>query len=77
MRAKVIRNQGFALSFGERQHDAGSVAAPILDHNAEPVAVISVCGPIYRFRNKIGPASAGVVEATRTLSIKLGAQPLA
>ena len=72
-----IRAQGFALSFGERQHDAGSVAAPILDHNGEPVAVISVCGPIYRFRSKIGPASAAVVEATRTLSAKLGAQPLA
>ena len=70
-----IRAQGFAVSFGERQHDAGSVAAPILDHDREPVAVISVCGPIYRFRNKIGPASAAVLEATRALSAKLGAQP--
>ena len=68
-----IRSQGFAVSFGERQHDAGSVAGPILDHNCEPVAVISVCGPIYRFRNKIGPASAAVFEATRALSAKLGA----
>ena len=72
-----IRGQGFAMSFGERQQDAGSVAAPILDHNNEPVAVVSVCGPIYRFRNKIGPASVGVLEATRTLSAKLGAQPFA
>ena len=68
-----IRLQGFAVSLGERQHDAGSVAAPILDHNHEPVAVISVCGPIDRFRNKITPSAAAVVEATRALSAKLGA----
>ena len=68
-----IRLQGFAVSLGERQHDAGSVAAPILDHNHEPVAVISVCGPIDRFRNKIAPSAAAVVEATRALSTKLGA----
>ena len=72
-----IRAQGFAVSLGERQHDAGSVAAPIVDHNHDPVAVISVCGPIDRFRNKIAPSAAVVVEATRALSIKLGAQPLA
>ena len=68
-----IRLQGFAVSLGERQHDAGSVAAPVLDHNGEPVAVMSVCGPVDRFRNKIAPSAAAVVEATRALSAKLGA----
>ncbi len=70
-----IRSQGFAVSLGERQHDAGSVAAPIVDHNHEPVAVISVCGPVDRFRNKIAPSAAAVVAATRALSAKLGAPP--
>ncbi len=68
-----IRLQGFAVSLGERQHDAGSVAAPVLDHNGEPVAVMSVCGPVDRFRNKIAPSAAAVVEAARALSAKLGA----
>ncbi|WP_419918818.1 IclR family transcriptional regulator [Candidatus Poriferisocius sp.] len=70
-----IRRQGFAVSLGERQHDAGSVAAPILDHNHRPVGVISVCGPIERFRDKIAHSAAAVVEITRELSTKLGAQP--
>ncbi len=70
-----IRQQGFAVSLGERQHDAGSVAAPILDHNNQPVAVISVSGPIERFRAKIARAAAAVVDATQELSMKLGAQP--
>ncbi len=70
-----IRGQGFAVSLGERQHDAGSVAAPILDHNHQPVAVISVCGPIERFRNEIAGSAAAVVDATRALSGRLGARP--
>ena len=72
-----IRQQGFAVSLGERQHDAGSVAAPILDHNHQPVAVISVSGPIERFRAKIARSAAAVVEATQELSAKLGARPSA
>ncbi len=71
-----IRQQGFAVSLGERQHDAGSVAAPILDHNHQPVAVISICGPIERFRAKIAQSAAAVVETTRALSEKLGARPV-
>jgi len=67
-----IRQQGFAVSLGERQDDAGSVAAPILDHNHQPVAVISISGPIERFRDNIARSAAAVVEATRTLSAKLG-----
>ncbi|MDE0603235.1 MAG: IclR family transcriptional regulator [bacterium] len=70
-----IRQQGFAVSLGERQHDAGSVAAPILDHNHQPVAVISISGPLERFRDKIARSAAAVVEATRGLSTKLGARP--
>ena len=69
-----IRQQGFAVSLGERQNDAGSVAAPILDHNNQPVAVISVCGPIERFRTRIARSAAAVVEATQGLSAKLGAR---
>ena len=71
-----VRQQGFAVSLGERQHDAGSVAAPILDHNQAPVAVISVSGPIERFRDEIASSAAAVVEVTRALSTKLGARPV-
>ena len=44
-----IRKQGFAVSMGERQAGAGSVAAPVVDHRGVPVAVISVCGPVDRY----------------------------
>lgn len=67
----TIRQQGFAVSMGERQADAASVAAPIFDQDG-PIAVISVCGPIERFRETVAETAAAVVEATRQLSDRLG-----
>lgn len=69
-----IRKQGFAVSMGERQAGAGSVAAPVLDYRQIPVAVISVCGPVERFRDEVADAAKHVVEATRELSALLGAR---
>lgn len=66
-----IRQQGFAVSMGERQADAASVAAPVFDADG-PIAVISVCGPLERFRPAIAETAAAVVEATRELSGRLG-----
>ena len=74
---RQIRQQGFAASLGERHADAGSVAAPILDHNQTPVAVISVCGPLERLRHEFGSAAQSLMEVTQALSTKLGARPSA
>lgn len=68
-----IRQQGFAVSLGERQAGAGSVAAPLLDEHLSPVAVLSVCGPLQRFKAEIAKAAAELVSAARSLSRKLGA----
>lgn len=67
----TIRSQGYAVSLGERQEGAGSVAAPIMDGD-EPIAVISVCGPLERFRAKVDDAAAMVVEETRAISALMG-----
>jgi DNA-binding IclR family transcriptional regulator len=70
---KQIRNCGYATSGGERQGDAGSVAAPLFDVSGEVVAAISVCGPRYRvtpaFVEEIAPQ---VVEAAGRISRRLG-----
>lgn len=44
-----IKESGTAISFGERQHGAGSVAAPILGLDGYAIGSISVCGPVDRF----------------------------
>jgi DNA-binding IclR family transcriptional regulator len=67
-----IRDRGFAESFGERMEGAGSVAAPIFGHEGRPVAVISVCGPVERFRSEAEGAAKLLLEATGRLSRQLG-----
>jgi IclR family acetate operon transcriptional repressor len=68
----VIRGRGYAVSFGERQEGAGSVAAPVFDHEGSAVAVISVCGPVERFRGEVDEIAPLLVESTQGLSRTLG-----
>ena len=44
-----IRQQGYAVSRGERQPGAGAVAAPVFDFAGNIIGAISVCGPSQRF----------------------------
>ncbi len=77
LRAEIerIRRAGYGISFGERQDGAGSVAAPVFDHEGGPVAVISVCGPVERFRGEVEDIAPLLLEATRRLSRQLGWKP--
>lgn len=68
----TIRARGFARSLGERQEGAASVAAPILDHRGAPVAVMSLCGPLERFRGEAHDAAGELVAQTTELSRRLG-----
>ena len=44
-----IRRAGVAVSIGERQPGAASVAAPVLGPQGDVIGAISVCGPSDRF----------------------------
>lgn len=68
----LIRERGYARSYGGRQAGAASVAAPIRDHEGRPVAAISVCGPIERFRHRADETAVQLLTATRGLSARLG-----
>ena len=70
----AVRTRGYAISFGERQAGAGSVAAPVLDHRGRPTAAISVCGPLERFRGQVDYAAELLLEVTGELSRQLGYQ---
>jgi IclR family transcriptional regulator, acetate operon repressor len=67
-----IRDRGYAISFGERQSGAGSVAAPVQDHRGNPVAAISVCGPLERFHDEAEQAAGFLLDTTTQLSRQLG-----
>ncbi len=70
-----IRKDGFAITYGERQRDAGSAAAAILDHTATAVAAISLCGPAQRFKDKAKEAAPAVREAALRISEQMGYRP--
>lgn len=72
---KDIRRVGFATSLGERQAGAGSVAAPVFDHEGAVQAVISVCGPVERFRDEVDRCAEELLEVTSGLSARLGHRP--
>lgn len=69
---RMIRDRGYAVSFGERQAGAGSLAAPVFDHEGQPVAVISVCGPVERIRGRIDELAKPLLAETAELSERLG-----
>ncbi len=67
-----IREKGFAMSIGERQSGAASVAAAILDHDGHPIASMSLCGPAERFESEADAAARAVVAASRSISQQMG-----
>lgn len=68
----AIRDRGYAVSFGERQQGAGSVAAPVFNRQGEAVAVISVCGPAERFIQSAERVATLLLAETSALSRRLG-----
>jgi DNA-binding IclR family transcriptional regulator len=67
-----VRQRGYAVSMGERQAGAASVAAPILDQDGRPAAVISVSGPLERFRDEVHDCGELLLQATARLSARMG-----
>ncbi|MGH3276265.1 MAG: IclR family transcriptional regulator [Streptosporangiaceae bacterium] len=68
----AIRARGWARSRGERQPGAGSVAAPVLDSQRFPLAVVSVCGPAERMAGEIDMCADHLLRATSRISARLG-----
>lgn len=69
-----IRNQGYATSFEETDNGAMGVAAPVYDHNGQPIAGIGIAAPITRITpDKVPDVARYVLEASRELSRRLGA----
>ncbi len=71
----VIKERGWSSSLGERQLGAGSVAAPVLDRLGNPIAVISVCGPLERMAEEIESCVAALLETTGRVALKMGHSP--
>jgi IclR family transcriptional regulator, acetate operon repressor len=67
-----VRAKGWAMSTGERKSGAASVAAPVLDHDGVPIAVVSVCGPRDRLEASADLCREELLSTTRALSRQFG-----
>ena len=52
----LVRQQGYAVSVGERSPGAAAAAAPIRDWSGKPIAALSVLGPSHRLTSEVLPA---------------------
>lgn len=68
-----IRERGFSISKEEYEKDINAVAAPILDDNGCPIAVIAIVGPSFRLSDDcmmmLGQA---IMETTCTIAREVG-----
>lgn len=71
-----VRGAGFAMSLGERQEGAASVAAPVFVSGGTPWGSISVCGPRDRFSASDHQRYAALVRtAAHEVSVACGYAP--
>lgn len=71
-----VRANRYAISQGERQSGAGSVAAPIFQGDHRVIGSISVCGPLARFDSAAVARYIPLVsEAAVRISTRMGWEP--
>lgn len=70
---REIARCGYAISLGERQHDAGSVASPIFGSDGTVIGALSICGPVGRFDDvTIAAHAKKVLKAAEEVSRRMG-----
>src|SRR6202140_5335832 len=68
-----IRRQGYAVDDEEAVQGARCVSAPILNSDGEPIAAVSVSGPVTRVSpNQVAALAGAVCAAARAISAAMG-----
>ena len=67
------RQRGYAIDDQELEQGLRCVAAPIFDFQKQPVAAISICGPVYRMDSqRMQEIAQGVIRCAHMISQRLG-----
>jgi len=69
---KTIKERGYSVSVGEKEHDVGCVSAPIFDNSKKVIGCLSISGPQYRFPQDTDYFVSLVVDGAMRISNKLG-----
>jgi sugar lactone lactonase YvrE/DNA-binding IclR family transcriptional regulator len=69
----LIKARGYAVSVDEQHIGISSVAAPVLDHRAQPIGAIGIIGPTFRLPvDRLHALGRDVIEAARRTSGNIG-----
>lgn len=69
----IIKARGYAVSIEEHHEGVSAVAAPILDHRAQPLGAIGVIGPSFRLSEEaLHALGREVMEAARRIAGNVG-----
>lgn len=69
----LIKARGYSISVDELHKGISAVAAPILDHRAEPLGAIGIVGPSFRLDEaRLHALGREVIEAARRVSGNIG-----
>ncbi|GGM05772.1 IclR family transcriptional regulator [Dactylosporangium sucinum] len=71
----AIQRRGYATSLGERKIGAASIAAPVFDHDGHVIAVLSLAGPLSRFKPRMSECADTLLAAAGRVSAHLGYAP--
>jgi DNA-binding IclR family transcriptional regulator len=70
---RSIHEKGYALDNEENEEGVRCIGAAVLDHNAHPIAAISISAPSFRLpMDKVPAVAAAVARVARGLSEELG-----
>jgi IclR family acetate operon transcriptional repressor len=71
-----VRGQGYAVDDEEAVQGARCVSAPILNSSLEPIAAVSVSGPVTRVnRDQVSALAGAVTSAARAVAAAMGFSP--
>jgi sugar lactone lactonase YvrE/DNA-binding IclR family transcriptional regulator len=69
----LIKARGYAIAVDELHEGVSAVAAPILDHRAEPLGAIGIVGPSFRLDEaRLHALGRDAIEAARRISGNIG-----
>ncbi|MBX6353615.1 MAG: IclR family transcriptional regulator [Thermoflavifilum sp.] len=71
-----IRQQGYAVTYGNRVPGACGISAPLFDRTGCLIAGLTVSGPIERIREREATIVAQLLEAAAEISARLGYIPV-
>jgi IclR family acetate operon transcriptional repressor len=65
---EITRERGYGIDNEERAEGIVCIAAPVRDHDGEPIAAISISAPAYRMKDRIDEVAGHVIAAGEELS---------